>query len=307
MVAIKFAGGLLTVRFLIEKRLVVDAMGLNFIEKINTYNDLRINLQQIDSIIIFDNNLLEVETLKNKFNKEFFLIKTQKSIKEYIYFKKLKKNEQILAVINLNDDYNFCKKVIDTLRKLTENTRVLNISCYIIKNGSKYSNDIDNCIQALCIAEKKARYEYIYDTMCEFLDKQFTKCNFCDFKNDKCIANRMHRIGFESMGCCHSFEYANAFSFKLLKNIKICDYLKDRKCTTQNISCKLFTCGYLKSKKIEFNTHKILLLDCFLNKKQHDIVTLNFFRSREEILQKLMEENTENYLWFLMKKNYLVK
>lgn len=161
-------------------------MGLNFIEKINTYNELSIDLQQIDSIIIFDNNLLEVETLKNKFNKEFLIIKTQKSIKEYIYFKKLKKNEQILVVINLNDDYNFCKKIVETLRKLIENIRALNISCYIIKNGSKYSNDIDNCFQALCIAEKKARYEY-------------------------------------------------------------------------------------------------------------------------EILQKLMEENTENYLWFLMKKNYLVK
>ena len=142
--------------------------------------------------------------------------------------------------------------------------------------------------------------------MCDFLDTQFSKCDFCDFKNDKCIANRNNSSKFKEMGCCHSFEYASVFSLNLLENVKICEYLKNKKCSTKNISCKLFTCGYLKKKKIKFNTRNILLLDCFFNYKQHDVIQFNFFKSKEEILEKLLEENHSTYIWYLIKREYMI-
>ena len=109
------------------------------------------------------------------------------------------------------------------------------------------------------------------------------------------------------MGCCYSFNYAKLLDFRLLKDVKLCQYMQNRTCATKNITCKLFTCKYLKEKNIKFDTHKILLLDCFFNKKQHDIIKSNFFRTREEILQKLQEKNHDLYYWYILRQKYRIK
>ena len=57
-----------------------------------------------------------------------------------------------------------------------------------------------------------------------------------------------------------------------------------------------------KKEKIRFDTHKMILLDCFFNQKQHDIIKFNFFKNREEILEKLVEKNYAAYIWYLFKK-----
>ena len=90
------------------------------------------------------------------------------------------------------------------------------------------------------------------------------------------------------MGCCYSFEYCNFFETKFIKNIKLCEHLINKTCSTKCITCKLFTCKYLKEKHIKFDTHKILLLDCFFDKKQHLILNSNFFKTREDILNKFI-------------------
>ena len=109
------------------------------------------------------------------------------------------------------------------------------------------------------------------------------------------------------MGCCYSFNYAKLLDFRLLKDVKLCQYMQNRTCATKNITCKLFTCKYLKEKNIKFDTHKLLLLDCFFNKKQHDIIQSNFFRTREEILQKLQEKNHDLYYWYILRQKYRIK
>ena len=50
---------------------------------------------------------------------------------------------------------------------------------------------------------------------------------------------------------------------------------------------KLFV-RFLKEKGIKFDLHKILLLGCFFNKKQHSILTSNFFKTEEEIINNLV-------------------
>lgn len=109
------------------------------------------------------------------------------------------------------------------------------------------------------------------------------------------------------MGCCYSFEYAGFFDIRLVKNINVCKYMQNKTCSTKNITCKLYTCKYLKSKNIAFDSHKILILDCFLDKKQHYIIQSNFFRSREEILKKLEEKNNDLFFWYLFRRKYMIK
>lgn len=181
--------------------------------------------------------------------------------------------------------------------------------CYILNEKSLYFYDIINCIKAILIKEQKSRNEFIYDTVCDWLDSKFQQCNVCDFKNDRCAANRSGRTSHTSMGCCHSFEYSKIYEFGVLKNVKLCQYMKDRKCTTKNISCKLYVCRYItqKHKEFKFDTRKILLLDCFFSLKQHEIIRYNYFKTREEILQKLQKKNYDMYWWYVYRRKYMVK
>ena len=132
------------------------------------------------------------------------------------------------------------------------------------------------------------QYTLIYENVCDYLDNQFREKNICDFKNDKCIANRENKTAHSIMGCCYSFEYCSLFSPQFIKNEHLCKYQQNRNCTTKCITCKLFTCKYLKEKGIKFDSHKLPLLECFFNKKQHSILTSNFFKTEEEIINNLV-------------------
>ena len=113
-------------------------------------------------------------------------------------------------------------------------------------------------IKAFNEKDIKKRYEFIYDYMCKYLDNNV--CILCDFKNDKCIANRLGKSVHKENGCCY------------FRNEGFCILFKDKKCTNPNISCKLFMCEYvekniMKKKSLPKN---YLLLDFFFNKKQKE-------------------------------------
>lgn len=231
----------------------------------------------------------------------------------------VKKN--ILIIIKSSNNYKYMKNVINNLinlKKLSDNLNIkleINnqnsnniINCIIINNNnSKYLFDLTSSFKALLLNNITGKYEYIYDTVCEYLDNEFSKNNFCDFQNDSCIANRKKCSSHSSMGCCYSFQYSKFWEPTFIKNVKICQHLNCKTCNTKCISCKLYTCKYLKDKNIQFNINNILLLDCFFNKKQHLILKYNFFAKREEIIKKLLEKNKQNLLFYNLSKNYLIK
>lgn len=60
-------------------------------------------------------------------------------------------------------------------------------------NTKFIAEEIDKAIKVILTKEKNQKYEYIYDEVCKSLDNSFIKSNFCDFKNNKCVAQR-HKI-----------------------------------------------------------------------------------------------------------------
>ena len=289
------------------------------------------NIVNKTTIIYFDDYFIEndiiSDLLNNKLVEKMVIISNnvnKSSNKKLLYYKHLNRHilksleHNIIILINPNNNYDYSKLIIKNLinlfkiassinKNLTFNYSNSNVICSIFDNNSIYFNDIINCITAILMKTDSKKYEFIYDTVCDYLDSQFHNCNLCDFKNDQCVANRAKRPAHQFMGCCYSFNYAKLLDFRLLKDVKLCQYMQNRTCATKNITCKLFTCKYLKEKNIKFDTHKLLLLDCFFNKKQHDIIQSNFFRTREEILQKLQEKNHDLYYWYILRQKYRIK
>lgn len=298
---------------------------------LTTPNLLNKNIVNKTTIIYFDDYFIEndiiSDLLNNKLVEKMVIISNnvnKSSNKKLLHYKHLNRHilksleHNIIILINPNNNYDYSKLIIKNLinlfkiassinKNLTFNYSNSNVICSIFDNNSIYFNDIINCITAILMKTDSKKYEFIYDTVCDYLDSQFHNCNLCDFKNDQCVANRAKKTAHEFMGCCYSFNYAKLLDFRLLKDVKLCQYMQNRTCATKNITCKLFTCKYLKEKNIKFDTHKLLLLDCFFNKKQHDIIQSNFFRTREEILQKLQEKNHDLYYWYILRQKYRIK
>ena len=117
---------------------------------------------------------------------------------------------------------------------------------YII---SDYDDDIITAIKAIFIDNTKEQYLFLYDNVFNSLNDLWNKNNPCKFCNNICLASKNHKSAHEKNGCCYSFDYSKNF-FKFIENEKICKYLgKDKRCTTENISCKFFVCNYLKKNK----------------------------------------------------------
>lgn len=137
------------------------------------------------------------------------------------------------------------------------------------------SLEYQNIIKCFNIKDKKERISFIYDYLCDYLDKDMNKNNYCDFIDGKCIANRLGYSVHKDNGCCYS-------------RGKLCSNLKDGICVNKNPSCKIFMCYYLyKVKGIKnYDTRKILLTSLFLSNMDHFFFRTHFFISKEEFLNK---------------------
>lgn len=213
-------------------------------------------------------------------------------------------------------DYEHMKKIalysIQTIQKYKKgqinlgiNREGKNIIGCIILPDEKSMEDISILdILKIAMLDPKRQYEYIYDTVCQQLDKKFQENNYCEFKDNSCIANRNGYTKDCKMGCCYSFECVGMLN---IINRKQCIHLQNKHCDTTCIACKLYTCKYLREKGIYFDCNKILIIDCFLNKKQKEIIQKNFFKTREQILDKLLEKNKMPYWLYYLKDECRIK
>ena len=203
--------------------------------------------------------------------------------------------------IDFNNDLKYSISCIKKLIKL-EDEGIVYLSDfnnhklkYIISN---YNDDIVTALKAICIHDLKERYTFVYDAIFDYLDKIWKEKNPCNFCDNKCIATRKGKCINEENGCCYSFDYNDKFfSTSFIVNKKLCKYLKDDKsCATQNMSCKLHTCKYLKKyEHFSIDIDNNLLFQSFFSKKQQLILKYNYFHSKEEIINKLLENDKSSY------------
>jgi len=225
----------------------------------NTVNNLPLNILDIKNL-----NLIKIIQMKK------FLLKVNfNTLNKKDYKKILKK----LLFIK--------KKYINKIGIL-ENSKIL--LGYIInydKNNQDH-NDFILAINAIFFKTRYERYNYIYDTVCDYLDNFFYGKNLCDFKNNKCGEKRNTS---STTGCCNHFKHK---WLGPLSKLVLCEHLKeDFSCGTKCISCKLFTCDFLEKKGIKFKIKDILLLNAFFNPLQKYFIKYMVFTPKEKILKRL--------------------
>ncbi len=132
-------------------------------------------------------------------------------------------------------------------------------------------------IKAFNEKDIEKRYEFIYDYMCNYLDENV--CVHCDFKCDKCIANRLNKSVHKENGCCY------------FRKQGLCKYLKNKKCTNPNITCKLFMCNYVERKILKKKSiiKNYLLLNYFFNKKQKELLKRSYRMKKEDLINLLIK------------------
>lgn len=235
----------------------------------NYYLKVENNKDKLPTDIIDINNLHIINIVK----KEKFLLKIDfRNLNKKVYKKVLKK---LL----------FIKRIILKHKKvgISKDSKIL--LGYIINydEENKHQNNFILALNAIFYNTRYDRYNYIYDTVCNYLDSYFYGKNLCDFKNNKCGEKRNTS---SLTGCCHHFK--NKWLGPISKLVE-CEYLKkDYTCGAKCISCKLFTCDYLEKKGIKFRIKDILLLDAFFNPLQKFFIKYMVFTPKDKIMKILM-------------------
>lgn len=188
-------------------------------------------------------------------------------------------------IINLDDEnidkhIKNTKKIIKVCDKKKLNLELIYNKKVLSKNDLKKNipNNLKDIITIMIAINKKdkyERYEYIYDTVCSYLNEKI-KTNYCKFENDICIRDKLKNNSHKN-GCCEC------------KGRGKCKYLIDSVCTLNNcMACKLFTCKILREKGIVHNIDDYVLTKYFFTNKQKDILRFSYWTPREIVLDRLI-------------------
>ncbi|MBQ6404985.1 MAG: hypothetical protein IJJ63_02910 [Bacilli bacterium] len=187
-------------------------------------------------------------------------------------------------VININnkDDLNiFYSKLKYYLLFHNKEVMVINMD----NIDEKEQKDLLMIEKAFNIKNKYQRLEYVYQTLCDILDKDIEK-NICEFdKNGLCIAQRKGKCPSKINGCCGT-----------------CQYIGKKGCTITSLSCKTFYCSYLQKTKKPINYKNIKLYQYFLSIPQKLIIEANFWNTKEDNLKLLYKANIFTWLFHKNKK-----
>ena len=137
---------------------------------------------------------------------------------------------------------------------------------------------ITKAIEILRIKNRREQISFIYDEIYNFLDRDFLSYEYCDFTNNKCVAQR-HITLFpvtSKNGCC-------------FMQVRKCNHLKDGGvCEIKCVACRLFSCPYLSKKGVGYRANEFVLLKAFLSKKQRKHLIFDFYKDKEIILNNII-------------------
>jgi len=127
---------------------------------------------------------------------------------------------------------------------------------------------VGSIIKTLNIKNRKKRITFIYDFVCNEIDKSVDGKNICGFEDNKCYAQR-EPYNNKSNGCC-----------------RLCLYQNPSGCETKNLSCKFYFCSDVLKRRKVLNFDDFKILKCFTI-RQRILLKHNYFSAKKEIINDL--------------------
>ena len=254
------------------------------IRKMEVYYNIRLNENL--------NDLEKINALNSKTKNVYLISKLEYDFEHHIKLKDIKElkidnTEPLVFAFDCSNLFNEKNKIFRQIKHIKRHKKeIFNNSFQVIVFNYQQDYEIDildliKSIKIVLLITKFEKIDYIYDTVCDYLDNDFSCKNICEFKNDKCIAKMDFNL---TCGCCR--HYKNLFSNKFVQ----CEYLVNKRCSTKCLPCKMFTCHYIvKNKKIKYRIQDIFLLQKFFNPIQKLIILVSFFTPKETIMKKLLK------------------
>ena len=198
--------------------------------------------------------------------------------------KELKNNNKLILNVNDENIIDIIKNTKKIIKFCDKNNLLLEVNYNdkkltykdLKKDIPDSVRDIITIMHAINLKNKYERYNYIYDTVCSYLDTRINT-NYCMFKDDICIRDRLKSNGHKN-GCCEC------------KGRGKCKYLIDGVCTMKScMACKLFTCHTLKTLGITQNINDYVLTRYFFNEKEKDVLQFSYWTPKDIVMEKLMK------------------
>lgn len=186
------------------------------------------------------------------------------------------KKDNVLSIEVNNKNFKKILKNTGKYLKLCEKNNY--VIKYIFNEEINNKEEFKKIEYAINEKDLAKRYSFIYDTVCDYIDKKYLDCNYCDFKDNVCIYFREHKNIEYKNGCCYA-DFRGG----------LCDHLDIDHCNIKSISCKLYSCETLRKKKIYFKLKDFLLIKYFFNLKQKYYIKYSFFKPKSYVMYKLIE------------------
>lgn len=156
------------------------------------------------------------------------------------------------------------------------NTNFIFIAKQIDEETLFKEEQLQKAIEIININSIEKQYEKIYEEVYSYLKNNFVANNYCDFQNNKCIAQRhftLYPINRKN-GCCFT-------------RVRTCPHLQQGgSCNVECMACRLFSCPFLSKRGITYYANEFVLLKAFLSRKQRKHLVFDFYKSKQHILKK---------------------
>ncbi len=219
-------------------------------------------------------------TMRLKFNE---IIEKFSNISYEVISKNPKKFCNDIVKTKVTKDFNKPNDCIDIV-EFIQNLNSSNDYVFFAKEKDEETlfkeDQIKKAIHIIKIKDKKEQFSYIYDEIYNYLDEDFISNKYCDFINDKCIAQR-HLVLYpmnRKDGCC-------------FMQIRKCNHLHEHGvCDVKCLACRLFSCPYLSKKGVGYWASDFVLLKAFLNKNQRKQLIFDFYKDKDSVLEKVLHK-----------------
>lgn len=267
---------------------------------LNVGNNLNISSKMFNeeekiTVVCFENDFSEEKYYLKLLNEEHInkviLIGTRPSrslgkkliVTDKIKENFIKKSQRIIFVINTDIDEEVLIPLVQLFRIAKKRGIYIGLE-NIVGYSYEVNSDLLKTLEALLQEDIYKEYEVVYDYICDELDKKFADNSICQFKDNRCIANRKYYDREKIMGCCYSFKYNGLY----FSDVKLCEHQKEQQCDIKCMACKLFTCEYLRKRGIRFTLNKMPVALAFFSKKQRELLRTTFFVDKEVVINKIV-------------------